>query len=170
MQMAENILRRQYAVGRPSWVDPAFYPLVLFPNTTEEPPPPPPAPGPSPTCPKPTFADNGTTVCFEATDTMSCFGDMRCPTAGHAFTAVAFASIGAPTGGCEHFAASPTCHGSPTGAAAAVVARLCVGKQRCKVPANTEVLSPLNPEICSGVVKRTAVQLTCGPKASGGFA
>jgi|EP01047_Picozoa_sp_COSAG01_P071481 hypothetical protein len=170
MQMAENILRRQYGLSRPSWVDPAFYPLVLFPNSTEAPPSPPLPPGPAASCPKPTFMDNGTTVCFEATDAMSCFGDMQCPTAGHAFTAVVFASIGSPTGGCQHFVASPACHGSPVGAAVAVVARLCVGKQSCKVPANTDVLSPGNPEICTGVVKRTAVQLTCGSKASGGFA
>ena len=59
-----------------------------------------------------------------------------------------------------HYVASKTCHGL-AGKAVQAVAELCIGKTTCTVPANTVVLNPADPSICPGVVKRTAVQLTC---------
>jgi hypothetical protein len=112
MQMAENILVREYKLARPEFVTAEFYATIPFPNTTEAPPAPAPAPGPSPgpspapaPCPKPTVVNGGqgkdanTTVCFEATDSMSCKGSLACPP-GKRFAKVDFASIGSPSGSC----------------------------------------------------------------------
>ena len=157
MQMAENILVRDYKLGLPPFVAPEFYKTIPFPNTTEPPPSPAPSPGPA-ACPKQEMI-NGTTVCFEAADSMTCTGMLACP-AGKRFAKVVFVSIGSPTGGCGHYQASASCHGA-AGEAAAVVSKLCLGKASCSVPANTAVLNPADPNICSGVTKKTAVQLSC---------
>lgn len=165
MQMAENILVREHRLGRPDFVTPEFYSTIPFPNHTEAPPSPAPAPAPGPTpapgpaaCPKQQVV-NGTTVCYEATDSMACTGRMTCPT-GKRFATVDFASIGSPAGSCGHYQESASCHGT-AGEAGAAVAKLCLGQTSCSVPANTDVLNPKDPNICSGVIKRTAVQLGC---------
>eukprot|EP01046_Picozoa_sp_COSAG06_P030040 COSAG06_NODE_2831_length_6205_cov_10.476417_5_plen_223_part_00 len=160
MQMAENILVREFKIGRPPFVTPEFYQTTQFPNTTQQPPgPAPPAPPPSPThCPQQTVI-NETTVCYEATDSSICTGTLSCPP-GKQFARVDFASIGLPTGSCGAYEASTSCRGT-AGEAAAVVAKRCVGKATCEVAPSTAVLNPSDPDICSGVVKRTALELTC---------
>lgn len=158
MQMAENILAREYQIGRPPFVTPQFYKTIQFPNSTEAPPAPPPAP-PGPDCPQPTGI-NQTTICFgPAVDSAACTGLLSCP-AGTKFAKVDFASIGLPTGVCGAFRESSSCHGA-AGEAVSVVAKLCVGKSRCSITATTAVLNPTDPSICPGVYKRTAVQLYC---------
>ena len=111
--VSNSILVRDYKLGRPPFVDAQFYATIPFPDTPEAPPPAPPTPHPAPAptpCPKPTIV-NGTTVCFEATDSMTCKGLLACPP-GKRFATVDFASIGTPSGICGHFAASSTCHGT----------------------------------------------------------
>ena len=86
---------------------------------------------------------------------------LSCPNPAEHFTHVDFADIGSPTGECGAFVSSPACHGQ-AGEAASVVAKACVGMASCKIAPNTAVLNPANPNICDGVVKRTALQLHCG--------
>ena len=138
------------------------YHTIMFgaPDAPPAPPPAPPAPpAPPGTCPKQTTA-NATTVCLSSVDTIGCATTLSCP-AGQHFVNVDFAAIGAPSGSCGNFAASSTCHGTP-GAAARIVAKLCLGKLSCKVAPNTNTMNPADPNICSGVVKHTMVQLQCG--------
>eukprot|EP01044_Picomonas_judraskeda_P001745 COSAG03_NODE_110_length_12523_cov_61.863731_6_plen_644_part_00 len=159
MQMAENILVREFKLRRPRFIQAEFYRMTQFLNATQPPAPTPPAPTPAPTtCPQPTIF-NETTICFEATDSSTCKVHAACPS-GKTFSRVGFASIGLPTGTCGIYQVSRSCHGTP-GEATSVVAKLCLGRSSCEIPPNTAVLNPSDPNICPGVVKRTAVELSC---------
>jgi hypothetical protein len=83
------------------------------------------------------------------------------PKAGETFVKVDFADIGTPQGKCGGFSIDTACTGTP-GEASQVVAKLCLGKSTCEVAPNTATLNPSNPMICDGVIKSSAVQLSCG--------
>ena len=54
-----------------------------------------------------------------------------------------------------------SCHGVDA-TTNSIVAKLCLGKNKCSVAPNTNFLNPADPNICNGVVKHTAIQLSCG--------
>lgn len=90
---------------------------------------------------------------------------LACP--GGVFTAVTFAQFGLPlcgSGECA-FSANPAC-AAPT--SADVVARACVGKERCSIPVQA---STFGPDPCQGHYKFLAASLAgtgCGSAPPGG--
>ena len=175
LEMAENVVHRYFGVAPPRWMRSDVYQEIMFgnadaPSPAPGPPSPaPPGPGPAPappspagTCPAQTKL-NASTVCAKSVDKMDCKIDFSCP-AGEHFVSVDFASIGSPGGTCGKFTESASCHGVEA-TTSAVVGKLCLGKSACSVAPNTAVLNPANPNICDGVVKSTAIQLSCGKGA-----
>ena len=175
LEMAENVAAKFFGVAPPTWMAPHTYQHIMFgapdappapapgPPSPPGPSPPGPAPPPAPpptTCPAQTKL-NASTVCAETVDMMTCSLEFSCPTKGEHFVKVDFASIGSPTGTCGAYTAGATCHGVDA-TTNSVVGKLCLGKSNCSVAPNTNVLNPANPSICDGVVKHTAIQLTCG--------
>ena len=76
---------------------------------------------------------------------------------GSVAVAVAFADFGTPSGSCAgSFTTNKTC---TTPGAAAVVERLCTGKQRCTISVSVKTFG----DPCLDVPKRLAVQLQCKP-------
>lgn len=117
-----------------------------------------PLPPPSPSPPPPTAPCEGSAghaVCGCGADGTSLA--LSCPGAGR-FAYVTFASVGTPSGTCPNFAAGK-CAGDPAAAVAAVT-KLCVGKPRCVVPADINVLNA-GHDPCYGVAKSTFVALNC---------
>jgi hypothetical protein len=66
---------------------------------------------------------------------------------------VYFASYGTPTGSCGNFTMGK-CHAPNS---SDIVTQLCVGKQMCLIPVNTETFG----DPCENVIKQFAVQVTC---------
>ena len=165
LEMAENVVAKFFGVAPPSWMASDTYQHIMFgpPDAPPGPPPAPPGPSPPPlpkNCP-PQSNLNASTVCAESVDMMTCSIEFACPTKGEHFVHVDFASIGTPDGECGAYTVDASCHGVDA-TTNAVVGKLCLGKSNCSVPPNTNALNPANPMICNGVVKRTAIQLTCG--------
>jgi hypothetical protein len=157
MQMAENILVREYQLTRPDWIAEDFYKTTLFtdvPTKVYSP------PAPAARCYQTVL--NASAVCLHTADIrtpITCA--LSCPTAGEHFVSVDFADIGTPKGSCGSYAIDTACTGNP-GEAVSVVSKLCLGKAKCSVGANTATLSPSAPNICDGVIKSTSIQLSCG--------
>lgn len=162
LEMAENIVHRYFGVTAPTWIRPDTYAEIMFGGADGPPAPPTPTP-PTPhgVCAGNTTKLNELTICFEAVDQVDCTALLACPNPAQHFTRVDFAGIGTPTGSCGSFAVNPACTGT-TGGAAAAIGMACLGRSSCSIHPNTNALNPANPMICDGVIKHTAVQLTCG--------
>ena len=123
------------------------------------------APSPPATCvegkPAPVCEAGIDTQCGMGKTICSCHADghtISLDCGNGTISAVLFASIGTPTGSCGHYDPG-NCSGDPN-LAKAFVSKACLGKRSCDVPADIDYLNG-GKDPCTGVPKRTAVQVQC---------
>eukprot|EP00035_Acanthoeca_spectabilis_P031454 m.14156 g.14156 ORF g.14156 m.14156 type:complete len:993 (+) comp4760_c0_seq1:3-2981(+) len=112
---------------------------------------------PQPTPPPPTSGG----LCGTVQEAEAAELSLACRAGSGLIKQVAFASWGTPSGTCEdggladNFTTASACN-APT--STAVVAKLCVGKNRCTVPANN---APFGVDPCHKVHKWLSVRIVC---------